>query len=237
MVTRATSSHSTEGETRRRVSELLLERGHATVSELACALGISATATRRHLDAMEAEGQVESTRPKAAGRGRPAKHYRLSAGARQNFGHTYDNVALEALRWIRDREGDGAVQSFAESQVAMLEERCRQALEDCESDDPWHKAQALAGALSGEGYVATASTLAGGGQLCQHHCPVAGVAAEFPQLCEAETRVISKLLGVHVQRLATIANGDGVCTTYVPGPVPLPDPACRADKTQPTGQR
>jgi hypothetical protein len=70
------------------------------------------------------------------------------------------------------------------------------------------------------------------------------VAAEFPQLCEAETRVISRLLGVHVQRLATIANGDGVCTTHVPGknrgleaagagggsgPVPLPDPE-RADR-------
>jgi predicted ArsR family transcriptional regulator len=45
---------------------------------------------------------------------------------------------------------------------------------------------------------------------------VAHVAAEFPQLCEAETRVISRLVGTHVQRLATIANGDGVCTTHIP---------------------
>jgi len=30
--------------------------------------------------------------------------------------------------------------------------------------------------------------------------------------------VISRLVGTHVQRLATIANGDGVCTTHIPGP-------------------
>ena len=53
-------------------------------------------------------------------------------------------------------------------------------------------------------------------QICQHHCPVAHVAAEFPQLCEAETRAFERVLGTYVQRLATIAHGDGVCTTHVP---------------------
>jgi predicted ArsR family transcriptional regulator len=47
---------------------------------------------------------------------------------------------------------------------------------------------------------------------------VAHVAAEFPQLCEAETQAFARLLGTHVQRLATIAHGDGVCTTHVPVP-------------------
>jgi len=42
------------------------------------------------------------------------------------------------------------------------------------------------------------------------------VAAEFPQLCEAETEAFAELLGTHVQRLATIAHGDHVCTTHIP---------------------
>jgi len=83
-------------------------------------------------------------------------------------------------------------------------------------DDPIARAEALADALTAEGYAANASTIATGGQLCQHHCPVAHVAAEFPQLCDAETAVISRLVGTHVQRLATIAHGDGVCTTHIP---------------------
>jgi phosphoribosylformylglycinamidine (FGAM) synthase-like amidotransferase family enzyme len=35
------------------------------------------------------------------------------------------------------------------------------------------------------------------------------VAAEFPQLCEAETEAFGRLLDTPVQRLATIAHGDG----------------------------
>ena len=77
-------------------------------------------------------------------------------------------------------------------------------------------AQALAAALSEDGYVASTLPSATGEQLCQHHCPVAHVAERFPQICEVETAAFSRLLGVHVQRLATIAHGDGICTTHVP---------------------
>jgi predicted ArsR family transcriptional regulator len=42
------------------------------------------------------------------------------------------------------------------------------------------------------------------------------VAAEFPQFCDAETDAFSRLLGVHVQRLATLAHGEHVCTTFIP---------------------
>jgi len=78
------------------------------------------------------------------------------------------------------------------------------------------KVEALAEALTSEGYAASAHKVGSGGQLCQHHCPVAHVAAEFPQLCEAETRAFERLLGTHVKRLATIARGDAVCTTHIP---------------------
>jgi hypothetical protein len=47
---------------------------------------------------------------------------------------------------------------------------------------------------------------------------VAHVAAEFPQLCEAETEAFGRLLGTPVQRLATISRGDGICTTHVTAP-------------------
>ena len=74
----------------------------------------------------------------------------------------------------------------------------------------------MAEALSAAGYAATVSALPSGTQLCQHHCPVHSVAAQFPQMCEAETEALARLLGTHVQRLATIAHGDGVCTTHIP---------------------
>jgi hypothetical protein len=69
------------------------------------------------------------------------------------------------------------------------------------------------------GYATTTTRVGGpiqGIQICQHHCPVSHVAEEFPELCEAEQAAISDVLGTHVQRLSSIANGDCACTTHVP---------------------
>jgi predicted ArsR family transcriptional regulator len=208
------------GRTRDQVTELLLAHGTATAAELGAELGLSPAAIRRHLDAMLADGLVETTERAhrgPRGRGRPAKAFKLTEAAREAFPHTYDGIATAALRWIAQQGGTGAVAAFAAEQVAALEERCRTAMAGA-GKDPLARAEALARALTAEGYAAGASTIASGGQLCQHHCPVAHVAAEFPQLCEAETQVISRLVGTHVQRLATIAHGDGVCTTHIPRP-------------------
>lgn len=215
-----------DGRTRDRVARLLLEHGSATAAELGVELGLSPAAIRRHLDAMLADGAVISReRPVRGhrGRGRPARVFVLTDAGRQDCGtHFYDGMATSAMRWIARTGGPAAVEEFAAEQVSGLEARCRAALEDA-GDDPLARAEALATALTAEGYAASASTIASGGQLCQHHCPVAHVAAEFPQLCEAETAVISRLIGTHVQRLATIAHGDGVCTTHIPAqPSPVP---------------
>jgi predicted ArsR family transcriptional regulator len=78
------------------------------------------------------------------------------------------------------------------------------------------KTKALSKLLTKEGYSASTDKLGNGEEICQHHCPIAHVASEFPQLCEAETKAFSEILGTHVQRLATIAHGDGVCTTFIP---------------------
>jgi predicted ArsR family transcriptional regulator len=209
-----------DGRTRDRVARLLLQRGSATAAELGAELGLSPAAIRRHLDAMLTERLVEtrairSNRPR--GRGRPAKAFVLTAAARESFPHFYDGIATAALRWIFEQGGSEAVSAFAASQVSSLEERCRAALREA-GDEPITRAEALAEALTAEGYAASATAIASGGQLCQHHCPVAHVAAEFPQLCDAETEVISRVIGSHVQRLATIAHGDGVCTTHIPAP-------------------
>ncbi|HLU32420.1 MAG TPA: winged helix-turn-helix transcriptional regulator [Natronosporangium sp.] len=218
---RAGGGQAGDGRTRDRVSMLLLAQGGATAAELGAELGLSPAAIRRHLDAMIAEGDVMAREAPARGqrgRGRPARVFQLTHQGRLRCGrHTYDDIAAAALRWISRHIGEDAVAAFAAEQVARLEERCRAAMADA-GDDPLARAEALAGALTSEGYAASASAIASGGQLCQHHCPVAHVAAEFPQLCEAETQVISRLVGIHVQRLATIAHGDGVCTTHIPDP-------------------
>jgi predicted ArsR family transcriptional regulator len=222
------SAAADDGRTRVRVTGLLLEHGPQTAAELAGRLGISPTAVRRHLDALSAQGRVEERRGGPGGgmahrgRGRPARRFHLTDAGRSAFPHAYDDLALTALRHVAALGGPDAVRTVAEQQLAGLERRCSGAVAEATAGSggaPVDRAQALAAALTAEGYAATASAISSGGQLCQHHCPVAHVAAEFPQLCEAETAVIGRLVGTHVQRLATIAHGDGICTTHIPGPL------------------
>jgi predicted ArsR family transcriptional regulator len=206
--------------TRDEVARLLLEQGPATAAALGERLGISPTAVRRHLDALVAEGLAtdREQRPLAGrqrGRGRPAREFLLTDAGRAVFPHAYDDLAAAALRFLAETGGgEEAVAAFADRRVAGVEERHGAQVR---AAAPAERVAALAEALTREGYAASASAVGAGGQLCQHHCPVGHVAAEFPQLCEAETRAFERLLGTHVQRLATIARGDAVCTTYVPG--------------------
>jgi predicted ArsR family transcriptional regulator len=206
-----------DGRTRHAVARLLLERGPITAAAVAEELGVSPTAVRRHLDALVAEGEAytrESSRRGRRGRGRPAKLFLLTEVGRARFGHAYDDLAVAALRFIAENDGEEAVRKFAERRIAELVENYRDVLAAASSTA--ERTTALADVLTREGYAASTRSVASGEQLCQHHCPVAHVAADFPQLCEAETAAFAEVLGTHVQRLATIANGDPACTTHVP---------------------
>jgi predicted ArsR family transcriptional regulator len=208
-----------ERSTRARVARLILELGPSTASVIGGRLGLTPAAIRRHLDNLLAEGLIETRTARtyaSRGRGRPARLFAITDAGRSAFEHAYDDLASSALRFLAETGGEAAVEEFAQRQVAELERRYGPAVT---AAAPGRRVQALADALSADGYAASADAAptpaSGGEQLCQHHCPVAHVAAEFPQLCEAETEAFGRLLGTPVQRLATIAHGDGICTTHV----------------------
>jgi predicted ArsR family transcriptional regulator len=213
---------SVEGRTRHSVARLVQESGPLTAAALAEKLSLSAAAIRRHLDALVGEGVLTEVEPRVSvmhprGRGRPARAYALTDAGRANFGHAYDDLASTALRYLRETGGEEAVVAFAEHRARTLADRIQTKLAATSKQETL---TVVADALTDEGYAATAEPagVAGhlGMQICQHHCPVAHVASEFPELCEAETRALAEVLGTYVQRLATIAHGDGVCTTHVP---------------------
>jgi predicted ArsR family transcriptional regulator len=208
--------------TRDRVARAILENGPSTCADLAERLELTPAAVRRHLDALEADGLIAPATPRQRvqrGRGRPARAFAVTEAGRDAFHQAYDDLAASALRFLAETGGEAAVTAFAQRRVAELEDRYRPRVD---AADPADRPAVLAAALSGDGYAASARPAPAGvgEQVCQHHCPVAHVAEQFPQLCEAETQAFARLLGTHVQRLATIARGDGVCTTYVPAGAP-----------------
>jgi len=187
-----------EVSTRTRVARAVGEDGPVTASALARTLGLTPAAVRRHLDGMLSEDLI-AARPSTT---------------------AYDDLAVSALRYLAERHGREAVGAFAADRVADLEARYAPQVEDA-GPGLEARVEALASALSDDGFAASSRPVGQGTplaatQLCQGHCPVQHVATEFPELCEAETQAFSRLLGVHVQRLATLAHGEHVCTTHVP---------------------
>jgi predicted ArsR family transcriptional regulator len=217
--------HGLEARTRDRVRQTISEHGPITAADLASRLGLTPAAVRRHLDLLAEQGAIQEHEPAPAGavgrrRGRPARAYILSEAGHLGLDSDYDHVATSALRFLAEHAGQEAVREFAHERNAELEQRYAVQLAEA-GEDVTLRAEALATALTADGFAASTrpvgkGTPLAGVQLCQGHCPVQHVAAQFPQFCDAETDAFSRLLGVHVQRLATLAHGEHVCTTFIP---------------------
>jgi len=207
------------------VLDLIAEKGPVSAAQLAKVLSLTPAAVRRHITALEDAEQIEVHTPALTGkrgRGRPARHYVLTPKARTSFAEGYSDLANRALHYLSQVAGDKAVDSFAAARGRDLERRYATVVEAA-GKDPSERARALADALTLDGYAASVRDVGDGSfavQLCQGNCPVRDVAGEFHELCDAETQAISRLVGVPVQRLATLAGGEHVCTTHIPIAMP-----------------
>src|SRR6476646_597857 len=210
-----------DGHTRQAIVQLLMEEGPITAGQIGERLGISAAGVRRHLDALMDAGDAQSSAAAAwqhSGRGRPAKRDRITAAGRAKLDHAYDDLAVAAMRQLRELGGDEAIRTFARRRIDTILGGV-EAATAADASDVTSVADRVAAALTDAGYATTTTPVTGpisGVQICQHHCPVSHVAEEFPELCETEREAFADILGTHVQRLATIVNGDCACTTHVP---------------------
>ena len=114
--------------TRERVARSILEQGPSTAAALAARLDLTPAAVRRHLDHLVAEAAVEARDPRPAGtdgatrgRGRPAKVFAITESGRDRFDQQYDDLALQALRFLAETGGDEAVRAFADRRMSFIE--------------------------------------------------------------------------------------------------------------------
>ncbi|MDR0487819.1 MAG: transcriptional regulator [Propionibacteriaceae bacterium] len=212
------SSAAQDATTRHRVMKYIVEHGWTTSSTLATEFGLTTAAIRRHLSHLEATG-ILASRPQSVamrqGAGRPSKEYTATAQGRETFSQAYDTFAISAIESLSKLGGEQAVTEFFEARFAAIEAR----FAELRALDPGlSESEALSVALTEDGFMVGLAPVGQGEQLCQHNCPYPAIATRFPELCSVETSVFSRLLHSHVQRLATIAHGDGVCTTHIPYP-------------------
>ena len=77
---------------------------------------------------------VEAREPRPAGtargRGRPAKLFAITDTGRDRFDQAYDDLAVQALRFLAETGGDEAIRAFADRRMSFIEERFADVLAD-----------------------------------------------------------------------------------------------------------
>ena len=208
------------GDAAERVARSLLSDGPATPTQLADRLHLSSAAIRKTLAALTHESLVAASERAPYGpapakrRGRPSQVFSLTSQGRAALNQEYDSLAIDALEFVAQTQGTDGIIAFAEQRAKKLMVQLEPSAATTEL-----AVEQLAQTLTTAGYAASVEKTSDGGyavQLCQHHCPVIDAATHFPELCEAETKALGDTLGLHVTRLATLAHGDGVCTTVIP---------------------
>jgi predicted ArsR family transcriptional regulator len=198
------------GGTRERILVLLRRHGRLSAPGLAQLLQLTSVGVRRHLAVLERDGLVSSALEKPR-RGRPTAVYRLTDAGLETFPRHYDEVAREALVFLKDRDAAALAQFLAWRNERLAASYAGRV----EGATLAERTDALAEVLSEQGFMAEVEPADGGLRLCQHNCTVEHLATELPDLCASEAELFERLLGTRVERETTIVDGAVRCETRI----------------------
>jgi predicted ArsR family transcriptional regulator len=201
-------------DTKRRIVDRLKRVESATATDLAGEFGLTDTALRQHLDALEDAGMVTRSMAEPAGRGRPPVHWQLAPAAAQVFPDRHGELSVDLISSLRSALGDPAldrvIATRSDRQVAVYEGKLSGA------SDLGDRLQRLADVRSDEGYLAEVRADGDDLLLIEHHCPIRDAAASCGALCGAELDVFQRVLGsgVTVTRTQHVLAGV-TCQTWL----------------------
>lgn len=218
METEPVSKAQKETRTRETILSLVMEIGPVTVLEIAKQLSMTTAGVRRHVDLLLQQNKIRvfQTDLHTQRRGRPAKSYIAANLAHDALGESsYQQLATQLLEYLSEINGIGQIEEFAERTFSEMAKRYGPHIT---ANTIPERVKQLVDELNADGYKSSVRPLQGLPviQLCQGHCPVQHVAKKYPQFCDMETKAFADLLGIHTQRLATLAGGGHACTMNVP---------------------
>jgi predicted ArsR family transcriptional regulator len=202
-------------DTKRRIVERLKRVESATASDLAGEFGLTDTALRQHLDALEDAGMVTRSTAEPTGRGRPPVHWQLAAAAAQAFPDRHGELSVDLISSLRSALGDAALDQVIGTRSDRQATQYEVVLTG--ATDRRDRLQRLANVRSEEGYLAEVRPDGDDLLLIEHHCPIRDAAASCGALCSAELDVFRRVLGpeVTVTRTQHVLAGDRRCAYRV----------------------
>lgn len=200
---------------KRRIIERLKRADTSTAPELAAEFGLTDTAIRQHLEALEGAELVERVLAPSSGRGRPPVHWRLAASASSLFADRHSDLTVELIASIRSALGEEALEAVVRTRAERQLANYRGVLDGAANMS--ERVHRIAELRSAEGYLAEAVEGDGHITLVEHHCPIQGAADSCAGLCSAELDLFQKALGpdVTVAREQHLLDGGQRCSYRV----------------------
>lgn len=194
---------------------LLKTRGPQTTTQLASLLEVSAMGARRQLEGAMEKGLVGFDEV-AAGVGRPAQRWLLTAAGHARFPDRHADLTLQMITQVRSLFGEAGLEKL----IAAREQEMETLYERAVSGEQTlaGRAQALAQARDGEGYMAQAELRDDGSVLLvENHCPICAAASECQNFCRSELAVFQRVMGpqTHVERAEHLLSGSRRCAYVI----------------------
>lgn len=207
-----------------RLLELIRLHGPQTARELADRLSIGPVAIRAQLRTLESANLVErSIEPRPLGR--PVARFRLTASADALFPKRYELFAGKLLDTLVSEHGVDALRAI----LSRWEDDLHAHLDRELPQEPSERLDALARHQSDHGFMAEVKRDADGSvSLVERNCPIAALAARYPEICEREAALFGRTLKWKTTLVSCQAKGDGVCAFRIGKP-----PRHQADGPEP----
>ncbi len=208
MTSRPASPLETLPSTRRALLEHLKEQGEASAEDLAARLGVTPSAVRQHLGAMQADGLVQR-RELRHGAGRPRHVYRTGPAAENLFPKAYHDLANELLDHAAAEDPD-LVERLFERRRRRRTDQARARVAGLPFPD---QVAELARILDEDGYLASWEALADGRfRVVEHNCAILDVARRYGDACVSEIEFLRRTLpDARIERVAHMMAGQHVC--------------------------
>jgi predicted ArsR family transcriptional regulator len=196
---------------KRRIVERLKRVDSATAPELAAEFGLTDTAVRQHLEALEAAELVARSSAPSTGRGRPPTHWSLTPSAGALFADRHSDLSIDLIESVRSSLGEAALATVISARVDRQAQQYSQAVSTVAPVA--ERVEVLARLRNAEGYLAEVVHHDDALGLVEHHCPIRGAAEACDDLCDAELDLFRKVLGpdVAVEREQHLLRSDQRC--------------------------
>ncbi len=188
--------------------DLIRIAGPLSVTELADAMEVTATAVRQRLTRLMGQSMIQREAIRA-GRGRPKHRYSLTDKGLRQTGSNFTDLALTLWREIRDT-GD---QNLSRDVLRRISRALASGYAaQIQGGTPQERLKSLAELLNQRRIPATVgSTASKQSTLTAHACPYPNLAEEDKNICQMEKMMFSELIGSELELTQCRLNGGGDC--------------------------